>query len=237
MGIFSKNPNHAMDDRMVSLVKTAGISLQKRNLTDLRAAVYLVLDHSGSMEHLYRDGSVQHLAEQALGLAANLDDDGTVPVVLFNWSAYPTVDVTIGQHAGAVDKIRKRVRAEWGSTDYAQAMRAVIRHVGETVPEGTPTLVLFQTDGEPDSKTQVETLLRNTSDRAIFWQFIGFGRHEAHQFEFLRGLSDLPGRTLDNAGFYATGNHPKQIADADLYDGILNEFPLWLEAAKVAGVL
>jgi uncharacterized protein YegL len=237
MGLFSKKPDQTIDDRMVSLVKTAGVSLQKRGLTDLKAAVYLVLDHSGSMHPLYENGSVQHLAEQALGLAANLDDDGTVPVVLFNWQAYTPHEVVIGDHAGAVDKIRKRVRAEWGSTNYAAALHKVIDHIRDNVPEGTPSLVLFQTDGQPDSEVQAEAFIRASAELPVFWQFIGFGRHDSHQFEFLRGLSGLSGRTLDNAGFYATGNKPKQVADADLYDGILNEFPSWLQAAKTAGIL
>lgn len=65
---------------LVSLYKTAAVSLAKHQVGGRRAAVYLVLDRSGSMRPYYRDGSVQHLAEQVLALAANLDDDGVVPV-------------------------------------------------------------------------------------------------------------------------------------------------------------
>ncbi|MGW7595723.1 VWA domain-containing protein, partial [Streptomyces rubiginosohelvolus] len=66
---------------LVSLYKTAAVSLAKHDAGGQRAAVYLVLDRSGSMRRYYRNGSVQHLAEQTLALAANLDDDGVVPVV------------------------------------------------------------------------------------------------------------------------------------------------------------
>lgn len=70
---------------LVNLFKTAAVSLDRNRIGGERAAVYLVLDRSGSMRRYYRDGSVQHFAEQTLALAANLDDDGTVPV-----GAWPT---------------------------------------------------------------------------------------------------------------------------------------------------
>jgi hypothetical protein len=44
---------------LVSLYKTAAVSLQKHGLHGQRAAVYLVVDYSGSMREYYKDGSVQ----------------------------------------------------------------------------------------------------------------------------------------------------------------------------------
>lgn len=69
---------------LVDLYKTAGSSVRRHGLENVRAAVYLVLDRSGSMHPYYRDGSMQHLAEQVLPFSAHLDDDGTVPVVFFS---------------------------------------------------------------------------------------------------------------------------------------------------------
>src|SRR5690606_5931337 len=69
---------------LVSLYKTAGASVRSHGLEAVRAAVYLVLDRSGSMRPYYRDGTMQHLAEQVLSLSAHLDNDGTVPVVFFS---------------------------------------------------------------------------------------------------------------------------------------------------------
>lgn len=66
---------------LVSLYKAAGASVRRHGLESVRAAVYLVLDRSGSMRPYYRNGTMQHLAEQVLSLSAHLDDDGTVPVV------------------------------------------------------------------------------------------------------------------------------------------------------------
>lgn len=55
---------------LVDLYKHAAVSLAKNQVGGERAAVYLVLDRSGSMRRYHRDGSVQHLAEQTLALAA-----------------------------------------------------------------------------------------------------------------------------------------------------------------------
>lgn len=229
-------PSDRLDpsDRIVSLTKTAAVSLTKNGLTGRKAAVYLVLDHSGSMTNFYRNGSVQHLAEQALGLSANLDDDGTVPVVFFHSYAHPAMDLRIGSHYGAIDRMRDTNHLEFGSTNYADGMRAVLNHRTRNVPHDMPCLVLFQTDGQPDSKSDVEELLRDTSHLPIFWQFIGFGNDG---FQFLCKLNTLTGRLVNNAGFWPAGPHPKTVDDGALYDAILSEFPVWLAAAKTAGVL
>jgi hypothetical protein len=68
---------------MLSLVKTAGVSLEKRGLAEHTARVALVLDISGSMAALYRSGAVQRLAGRVLALGLRFDDDGVVDVFLF----------------------------------------------------------------------------------------------------------------------------------------------------------
>lgn len=61
--------------------RQAGQALVRTGLTGRRAAVYLVLDHDWHMEELYESFAVQAFAERVLALSANLDDDGTVPVI------------------------------------------------------------------------------------------------------------------------------------------------------------
>lgn len=104
--------------------ESAGVSLAKRGLTGQRVAVYLVLDYSMSMKGYYNDGSVQHLAEQVLSLAAHLDDDGSVPLVLFSNKVELVTDIDLAGHHGRIDEARRSVRM--GGTSYAPAMQAVI---------------------------------------------------------------------------------------------------------------
>ncbi|MER5281501.1 VWA domain-containing protein [Streptomyces sp. NPDC002809] len=220
---------------LVSLAKTAAISLEKKGLNGQRAAVYLVLDRSGSMRSYYRDGSVQNLAEQALGLSVNLDDDGTVPVVFFDSDAHPVVDVSLDNYEGSINRIHDSL-GHMGTTNYGAAMLEVIEHY-EQSGATDPAFVIFQTDGSPDSKRETEKILCEAARLPIFWQFIGYG---SDQFKFLRKLDDLKvpqKRVVDNAGFFPAGRNPKALSDATLYDELMGEYPDWLRAAKEAGIL
>lgn len=234
MSLFSKNtaPAPAVSSAptgLVDLTKKAAVSLQKAGLTGQRAAVYLVLDHSGSMRTFYRDGDVQRLAEQALGLSANLDDDGSVPVVYFGSRAEEPFDVRLDNYAGAIDSTHQQVR--WGSTNYVAAMNTVVndyQRSGATAP----AFVIFQTDGAPDDRGAVERALRDASSLPVFWAFVGFGG----RVEFLEKLDDLRGRKVDNASFFHAAT-PRAVSDEQLYDGITREYAGWLAAATAAGIV
>ena len=220
---------------LVSLYKTAGVSLQKKGLTGQRAAVYLVLDRSGSMRPYYRDGSVQHLAEQALGLSAQLDDDGTVPVVFFDSRAHTPIEVSLTDYQGRIDR-EHEVLGAMGTTNYAAAMRAVIDHYRSSGAKD-PAFVIFQTDGSPDNRTAAERVLCDAADLSIHWVFVGFG---SDRFDFLRKLDDLKvpnKRVVDNATFFAAGRDPKGMADGDLYDQLMAEYPDWLADATAKGIV
>lgn len=220
---------------LVRLYKAAKVSLRKRGLDGQRAAVYLVLDRSLSMNRYYRDGTVQHLAEQVLALAANLDDDGVVPVVFFDSYGHPPVEIGLTDYQGRIDREHTRL-GRMGSTNFADAMRLVIDHY-RTSGASEPGFVVFQTDGSPDSRKAAEKALCQASTLPIFWQFIGFGRG---RFKFLRRLDELPvphKRAVDNAGFFEAGSDPRSIEDADLYGRLMGEFPDWLAAARAGGIL
>lgn len=214
---------------LIPLAQTAAASLHKSGLDGQRAAVQLVLDHSGSMANFYANGSVQRLAEQTLALSANLDDDGNVPLIFFGSHVEQHDDVRLDNYAGLIDRVHPRVH--WGSTDYVAAMHAAIdEHQQSGAAE--PALIVFQTDGEPNDQRSVEKLLKQASRLPIFWAFVGFGSN----IRFLRRLDDLRGRTVDNASFFHAAD-PHTVSDAALYDGITGEFASWLTTARSAGIL
>ncbi|EST28374.1 hypothetical protein N566_22750 [Streptomycetaceae bacterium MP113-05] len=220
---------------LVSLYKQAAVSLEKRRLSGVRAAVYLVLDRSGSMRPYYQDGSVQRLAEQTLGLAAHLDDDGRVPVVFFSTGVDGLAEVSLTDYVGRVGALHHAL-GHMGRTNYHLAMQAVVDHYRAS-GASDPAFVVFQTDGGPTSKRAAERVLCESAALPLFWQFVGFGRDD---FRFLRKLDDLPvpaQRLVDNAGFLSLGGNPLGWSDADLYEQLTDEFPQWLAAARAAGVL
>ena len=212
---------------LVTLTKTAAVSLDKRGLTGHRAAVYLVLDHSGSMQSFYANGSMQRLGEQALALSANLDDDGNVPLIYFESYVNQHEDARLDNYQGIINRTHTAVR--WGSTDYARAIDYVTDlHHGNPLPG----LVIFQTDGEPDSRRDAEAALREASREPLFFAFVGFGNN----IRFLEKLDDLHSRKVDNASFFHARD-PHRVTDEQLYDGITHEYASWLAAATAAGVI
>ncbi|POX50787.1 VWA domain-containing protein [Streptomyces sp. Ru72] len=223
---------------LVGLYKTAGVSLRKHGLDGQRAAVYLVVDHSGSMRPYYKDGSVQALAERVLGLSAHLDDDGSVPVVFFSTDVDAVSDISLADHRGRIDRIVSGL-GHMGRTGYHVAMDTVIDHYLDSGSRD-PALVVFQTDGGPSDKVAAERYLCRAAKLPVFWQFIGFGDPDGKQFDFLRRLDELavPGkRVVDNAGFFHAGTDPRTVPDAELYDRLVGEFPQWLAAARARGIV
>ncbi|MFD7231887.1 vWA domain-containing protein [Streptomyces sp. NPDC059881] len=223
---------------LVSLYKSAGVSLEKHGLNGQRAAVYLVVDYSGSMKPYYKDGSVQALADRVLGLSAHLDDDGRVPVVFFSTDIDAETDIALADHEGRIDRIVAGL-GHMGKTSYHLAMDAVIDHYLDSGATA-PALVVFQTDGGPINKLAAERYLCKAARLPIFWQFIGFGDPGSKQFEFLRKLDDLAvpaKRPIDNAGFFHAGQDPRQVRDDELYDRLVSEFPSWLAAARAQGIV
>ncbi|MFI8087613.1 vWA domain-containing protein [Streptomyces sp. NPDC086080] len=223
---------------LVGLYKSAGVSLARHGLDGLRAAVYLVVDYSGSMKPYYKDGSVQALADRVLGLSAHLDDDGTVPVVFFSTEVDAVTDITLADHRGRIDRIVSGL-GHMGRTSYHLAMDAVIDHYLDS-GSTAPALVVFQTDGGPVNKLAAEKYLCKAARLPLFWQFIGFGDPHSKQFDYLRRLDELAvpaKRIVDNAGFFHAGRNPGRVTDADLYDSLVGEFPTWLTAARAQGIV
>ncbi|MES5822939.1 VWA domain-containing protein [Streptomyces sp. RG80] len=223
---------------LVSLYKSAGVSLRKHGLDGLRAAVYLVVDYSGSMKPYYKDGSVQALADRVLGLSAHLDDDGTVPVVFFSTDVDAETEIALADHQGRIDRIVAGL-GHMGKTSYHLAMDAVIDHYLDSGSR-EPALVVFQTDGGPINKLAAERYLCKAAKLPLFWQFIGFGDTRSKQFDYLRKLDELSvpdKRVVDNAGFFHAGAEPRKVSDAELYDRIVGEFPKWLVAARAQGIV
>lgn len=223
---------------LVEHYRAAGMSLSKHGMSGQRAAVYLVLDHSGSMREYYQDGSVQAFADRVLGLSANLDDDGVVPVVFFSTDVDAETDISLADHHGRIDRIVAGL-GHMGKTSYHLAMDAVIDHYLDS-GSTAPALVVFQTDGGPINKLAAERYLCKAAELPLFWQFVGFGNKRSSQFNFLQKLDELAvpqKRSVDNAGFFHAGLDPREVPDDVLYDRLVAEFPHWLGAARARGIV
>jgi len=203
-----------------------------------RARVVLVIDKTGSMQKLYRGGTVHRVVERMIPVATQLDDDGSLEAYLYalTFAKLPDITVAGGEHwaqtylhlTGTHDGID--YDSIGGRNDELPVMRAVI----DTLTAGAaPTLVLFFTDGGFAKKREIAALMREAAALPAFWQFIGLGKAN---FGVLRTLDELDGRIVDNAGFFALDDID-QVDDAELYRRLLGEFPDWLRAARTAGII
>ncbi|MYT07164.1 MULTISPECIES: VWA domain-containing protein [Streptomyces] len=193
----------------------AATTLDTHGLTGTTARTYLVLDRSASMRPYYKDGSAQALGEQTLALAAHLDPESKVHVVFFSTELDGTGELGLTDHENKIDELHAGL-GRMGRTSYHAAVEEVLAHHGKNAPD-TPALVVFQTDGAPDAKTPATQALTEAAKTHpnVFFSFVAFGDPENKAFDYLRKLK------LANTSHFLAGETPKELTDAEIYEGIL----------------
>ena len=205
---------------------------------------------------LYTDGTMQSVADIAFAAGLTFDDDGSVPVSLFDGSVNPLGELDLSNCKGFLDQ---HSRYRFGGTSYEAALRWIVDEAGFSnvnldggasggglfsrnkssggglsvkASAAYPTYAIFVTDGEPQDPRQAEQYLRLMSQLPIFVQFVGVG---THNFEFLKGLDDMDGRFIDNANFFDAkdaGNDQGRMLEL-----MLSEFPDYYVEARSKGLI
>lgn len=238
-----------MRKRLSLRKQQVAISLVKAGAPTLTARVVLVLDASGSMTRLYSTGVVTATVERMAAVSAQLDEDGSMQAWTFATHPARLPDLELAGlpewldlhvRVGSMFKQKpKKLRpgqldmGKVGIGNEEQKVIAEVRDFVRTNPLRVPTLVLFFSDGGVYRNREIEQQLRDAVEEPIFWQFVGLG---SAKFGILEEFDTLTGRRVDNVGFFKVKDIA-QVADADLYDQLLSEFPQWIKAAGAAGIL
>ena len=234
----------AQDPQLLSLVKTAGVSLEKRGLA--------------STPRGWRSCSTS--PRRCAGCTTRAPCSGSPSACCRSACASTT---TARSTSSSSEPRRTTCRRAWGrrgtassstarlreypleyGTQYGAAMSAVRQHYfGSTGPRNqphrdrVPVYAMFVTDGAPGDRPAPSSRCTAASYEPVFWQFMGIGK--ASSFAFLEKLDDLEGRYTDNADFFAVtpdelmGASP--IPDDALFERMMTEYPDWLRARSGAG--
>lgn len=213
--------------------KNVRIILEKKQLTKVKARVGLVLDLTGSMRKMYNNGTVQEVVERILAIASQFDDDGVLDVWVYD-NEYTRLDsVDEKDLSGYVDRkiLNNDSIHKFGRNDEVPVMKDVMKKYIAEDPSVDPAYIVFINDG--GVKKTIKPIIEGASNQPIFWQFVGIGNGN---FDFLKQLDKMEGRYVDNANFIQIENI-STIPDKQLYDLLLNEFPIWLKEATKKGIL
>ncbi|MBE6876382.1 MAG: VWA domain-containing protein [Oscillospiraceae bacterium] len=223
---LTKNP--VLNQKISLRKEIVAQEVKKQNISVNIARVVFVLDHSGSMRNMYKDGTVQNVLERIFPIAMHFDDNAEMEFYWFD-NLYKELDpVNYDTIDGYVQNVILSKNEHFGGTCYAPVMQEILNRYAKREPMKIPTFVIFITDGNNSDKKATKTILTEASQYNIFWKFVGIGDEK---FDFLMRLDDMKGRLIDNANFVSV-NQIGSISDSVLYQKLLTEYSDWLNLCK-----
>lgn len=196
----------------------------KIDMTKHVARVALAMDYSGSMNRLYYNGSVQNVITRLLPIALKFDDNGELESWLFSNQEERLSAVNVNNYENYVQKVMMKARMSMGGTNYAPALKDMVKYYKDIEPSSVPAFIIFITDGENFDKAETNKIIKELSNYNIFVQFIGIGNEK---FTYLKSLDNMEGRVHDNTGFIAVKDMNK-MTDGELYTELLRQYKDWL---------
>lgn len=246
------------EEAMVNLDKlTREVNLLKKemNIVGQEAEVHAVIDMSGSMHPLFKNGTVQKVVDRAMAVGMGFDANKEIDVTVFGSNSKYAGSVNENNFFGYADRLFQKYDS-LGATYYAKAIDTVVEHhftEQTTTRKGgvlglfskksvetkaievleKPVYVLFFTDGDNHDKPATTQLIRDLSNKGIFFQFIGLG---SSSFDYLEKLDNMSGRVLDNANFFQVRNID-DWTDHDILAKMMSEFAGWVPQARAKGFI
>lgn len=214
-----------MSSTQLDLRKTVELVLTKKGFADdIVARVGIILDESGSMGHLFRNGYVSRTADRALSVGYKFDDNGEIDMWSFS-SRFVRREPARQDDFGSAIKhsmlngstVYHDVLQDAANFYFKPKVKTSMFGFRKTVEENdnTPAFVMFVTDGQPDDEREamvnIGRILRENP--RMFVQFIGLGYGSFPVLERL--AAENP-----NAAFATIG---ETDSDEEVLDKFLNE--------------
>jgi uncharacterized protein with von Willebrand factor type A (vWA) domain len=210
----------SLDKTLITLEKKSGFSFDGH-----RAKVAVAMDYSGSMSGMFRSGAVQDVITRLLPIALKFDDNGELESWLFSEGYERLAPVTASNYEGYVKNVMMQAGMYMGGTNYAPALKDIVKYYKDKHPSTIPSFVMFITDGDNWDESETNKIVRELSNYNMFVQFVGIGN--GSNFTYLRELDNLSGRKYDNTGFIAVSDMNK-MDDQQLYTEVLRQYNDWL---------
>lgn len=213
--------NENLGKVLVNLSKNCSVDLSKHT-----ARVAMAMDFSGSMDRLYYNGEVQDIITRLLPIALRFDDNGELESWMFSNECKRIEPVTKSNYENYVGNVMLTSSLRMAGTNYSPCLKSIVKLYQKKEPSTIPAFVIFITDGEcfDSDKKETDQIIRELSNYNIFVQFVGIGREN---FNYLRKLDDLSGRTHDNTGFIKVSDIA-EMTDDELYTNLLSQYKDWL---------
>ena len=136
----------------------------KTNMTNHIARVALAMDYSGSMSNMFANGSVQDVITRLLPIALKFDDNGELESWLFSNGYERLKPVTISNYETYVKKIMMNANMYMAGTNYAPALKDIVKYYKIKQPSTTPAFVIFITDGDNFDEDETNAVVRELSN-------------------------------------------------------------------------
>lgn len=222
------------------LKKKVQVVLEVKKLIGVVARVALVIDISRSMFSCYKEGKVQKVIDRIAAVAAKFDDDGVLDMWIFDHRFHRLPSINESNYENYINReiLDKHKQGLFqgkifGANDEPPVMKDVIKYYTEENKSKYPAFIVFVSDGGIHKNKEIKQIMIESSKYPLFWQFIGIGNAN---YGILEKLDIMPGRAVDNANFFSLDDVDK-ISDEELYNKLLNEFPIWLKEVKGTGIL
>lgn len=209
------------------LKKTLTISLEKAGFNPAnlpKMEVKFLVDKSGSMHGLYRNGWVQNTIDLFLAAALKFDDDGKLQIGFFNNSFKQTKDVE-EKDAGRYIK-DKGIEADGGTCFAGGLVEFKFNHnpvnkgffgglFGKKAEKpATPVYLAMLTDGDCNDKRAFEDECKDLEN--TFLQIIAIGSGVSRSY-----LDGVASRYKNVSVIYLP--NPEKVTEGQFYDMLLND--------------